>query len=383
MKMTKSLCVIFLFIALIAFSGCSKKELNYTITEADGIKTYHNKNIPADEKLEIKIKELFTIDSEDEKLNDSSRTINSIYTIHVDYDGNIYVLDNTRSNIKKFDKNGKFIKSIGRKGQGPGEFGFCITAEIMNEEIVCNDYDAQKLVVFDKDGNFKRNMIMDKGVPQIYEMLNNKKILSNFNFWEVIEDEVYTTTTIILCDSIFENRNDTLRYVRMKTLRNSEEDYRFNFWGRAVKDDRIYLSRNDINEYLIDVYDLNGNLLHTISKSYIKVKYTPKEIEGINKFIKDYSGDPEAPNTKLVYKKSISDLRVDKYDRLWVDSSLAPKKEAENEEFRGYSFDIFKDGVYQNRINIGFPEGYYPAIFRNGKIYAYNKDLSSIKVFDY
>jgi len=359
MKMTKSLCVIFLFIAL-----------NYTITEADGIKTYHNKNIPADEKLEIKIKELFTIDSEDEKLNDSSRTINSIYTIHVDYDGNIYVLDNTRSNIKKFDKNGKFIKSIGRKGQGPGEFGFCITAEIMNEEIVCNDYDAQKLVVFDKDGNFKRNMIMDKGVPQIYEMLNNKKILSNFNFWEVIEDEVYTTTTIILCDSIFENRNDTLRYVRMKTLRNSE-------------DDRIYLSRNDINEYLIDVYDLNGNLLHTISKSYIKVKYTPKEIEGINKFIKDYSGDPEAPNTKLVYKKSISDLRVDKYDRLWVDSSLAPKKEAENEEFRGYSFDIFKDGVYQNRINIGFPEGYYPAIFRNGKIYAYNKDLSSIKVFDY
>ncbi len=37
MKMTKYLCVISIFIALISFSGCSKKELNYTVSEVNSI----------------------------------------------------------------------------------------------------------------------------------------------------------------------------------------------------------------------------------------------------------------------------------------------------------------------------------------------------------
>ena len=36
--------------------------------------------------------------------------------------GNIYILDLGHNRIKKFDKYGKFIKNIGRKGKGPGEF---------------------------------------------------------------------------------------------------------------------------------------------------------------------------------------------------------------------------------------------------------------------
>jgi len=39
-----------------------------------------------------------------------------------DRDGNIYVCDYQSNNIKVFDSPGKFIKTIGRPGQGPGEF---------------------------------------------------------------------------------------------------------------------------------------------------------------------------------------------------------------------------------------------------------------------
>jgi len=48
---------------------------------------------------------------------------------------NVYVADRNSSRIRVFDKSGKFIKSIGNRGQGPGEF----------QEITC--------MVVDKDDN--------------------------------------------------------------------------------------------------------------------------------------------------------------------------------------------------------------------------------------
>ena len=39
-----------------------------------------------------------------------------------DTEGNVYAPDYRANNIKKFGSNYKFLKAIGRKGQGPGEF---------------------------------------------------------------------------------------------------------------------------------------------------------------------------------------------------------------------------------------------------------------------
>lgn len=43
-----------------------------------------------------------------------------IWDFVVDSKGNIYLLDDER--ILKFDDKGKFVASIGKRGQGPGEF---------------------------------------------------------------------------------------------------------------------------------------------------------------------------------------------------------------------------------------------------------------------
>ena len=39
----------------------------------------------------------------------------------VDEEASIYVLDTQDAHIKVFDKTGKYVRTIGRKGQGPGE----------------------------------------------------------------------------------------------------------------------------------------------------------------------------------------------------------------------------------------------------------------------
>ena len=59
-------------------------------------------------------------------LDESSMPKEALFGVPVsvveDRNGNIYVSDFKMHNIKKFDSSGRFIKLLGRMGQGPGEF---------------------------------------------------------------------------------------------------------------------------------------------------------------------------------------------------------------------------------------------------------------------
>jgi hypothetical protein len=46
----------------------------------------------------------------------------SLRKIIADDDGRIYALDNKAARIQVYNKNGEYVETIGRKGQGPGEF---------------------------------------------------------------------------------------------------------------------------------------------------------------------------------------------------------------------------------------------------------------------
>jgi hypothetical protein len=60
--------------------------------------------------------------------------------------------------IVSFTEKGKFIRSFGSQGKGPGEF-FCCNNIIVNEakaELLANDVNNKKFLYFDLDGNFLR-----------------------------------------------------------------------------------------------------------------------------------------------------------------------------------------------------------------------------------
>ena len=71
--------------------------------------------------------------------------------------GNIFVADGLgNSRIAKFDKNGRFVKSWGKKGTGPGEFsdvrGLAVDAK---GNVYAADAGNKRIQVFDNEGNFK------------------------------------------------------------------------------------------------------------------------------------------------------------------------------------------------------------------------------------
>ncbi|MFC1514216.1 6-bladed beta-propeller, partial [candidate division KSB1 bacterium] len=115
----------FTFILLFFFLGCSKSEKidaaaqdqlpsHVKVEYKDGIKYVYNSQIPYSED----VLQLDLVLGEDEV---KGVFFSGMPYPHEDHAGNIYAY-NFRQEILKFSNDGEFIKKIGRKGQGPGEF---------------------------------------------------------------------------------------------------------------------------------------------------------------------------------------------------------------------------------------------------------------------
>ena len=110
-----------LILILLLFSCCAPTQEKVERIIEDGVEVIVNHSEPYQIKGEpttFTLEEEFTIDSEREDLAELG--IGKINTWDVNPDGDIYLA--SRGQIFKFDKKGNFVKTIGQKGQGPGDF---------------------------------------------------------------------------------------------------------------------------------------------------------------------------------------------------------------------------------------------------------------------
>ncbi len=148
----QSLCLLGIIVLLSNHVFAQKIEIK------DGVKYIHNegKGIWADdENVRIeKVRTLGVIDGDDE---------NFMFYIPMnitgDREGNIYVLDSGNHRIQKFDKNLNFVRTIGRFGQGPGEFMTPSVIGIDPDENI-NVYDSGngRIDVLSPDGEYLRSI---------------------------------------------------------------------------------------------------------------------------------------------------------------------------------------------------------------------------------
>ena len=383
--MKKLLLTIVAILSIALFTNCAKKtdevKLNYTIKEINGLKVYANKNVPSVKDLKVELKEIFTIKGFEED-QPEERNIAMPMAVDVDKEGNIFILDRKTTSTKKFSENGEFIKSFGRQGSGPGEARFASALNIIGDTIVVVDMGGNKLTKFDLNGNHITDTSFGGNKTPVFFLPFNDKHSLGVIWYEGMEgSDFYVSVSL----SIINNKFKEVKVLDTKKKKFVQDKFNIAdlIGSYAISNNKLYINSPSENRFFVTAYDYDGNELYGISKNYRKLVMSKKEMKDFNEGMKKVFGlnlvAVEIP------KRAINAMHFDKYGRLWTLTSV----ERDDTNQTTFYADLFKDGVYLNRVEIPQLTGsdYFDVerrlYFIGEYIYLLDMENNEIKVFDY
>jgi len=356
-RMKIAIGILILFLILI-FLCCSQQKAEWqgTIEEVDGVMVVKNPNEPLYGEIEFELEEDLSIGNE----KDDNYVFYGISDIQIDIDGNFYVLERGNVRVQKFDKNGNYICTIGRQGQGPGEYQRPSQVVINEKEGTVGVKDMRKLIIFDKNGKFlDRDIAFEEYFFDL--VLDSEGLLWATDHDQEGEDDA--TADLFKALAILSNQGQ----LDKKVAKFPFDVYRERMEGGVLwvssgfEYDLVFSSVNEQSmvygyskEYELDIIDLEGNLQLKIRKEEPYMSFTAEE-RGKSKKVKL----PE-------YKPYFFAIFSDSEGRIFVQRNNARKIETIEKEF-----DVFsKDGYYLyktvcQQTPFVIKEGYYYTRIQN------------------
>ena len=130
---------------------CGKKDATYTIEMKDGVKYVHNQAPLWGDTTKVELEYVQKIG--DLEAEDENYLLFEPSDIIKDTQGNLYILDAGNYRIQKYDTDGKFLATFGRRGQGPAEFEYPYSIKLDNENnLLVGDFASNSIMVLDQDG---------------------------------------------------------------------------------------------------------------------------------------------------------------------------------------------------------------------------------------
>jgi len=80
----------------------------------------------------------------------------------LDEQNNVYIFDSKGCFLRKYDSQGRFIREIGKYGQGPGEFSNAISGLYLIDDLFVLDTGNNRISVLDRDLNIKKYIKIDR-----------------------------------------------------------------------------------------------------------------------------------------------------------------------------------------------------------------------------
>jgi hypothetical protein len=154
------------------------------IETANGVRIVHNKKggeWGSGPRLSIEfVRTIGDVDTDDENL-----AFNSPIDMAVDDAGRVYVLDNGNQRIQVFGPDGRYIRTIGRKGQGPGEFSDPNSIVIDREGHLYVLDDRQKRIqVFLTDGEMLKSIrVGNLGIGRMRRLGSGALVVQSYIAW--------------------------------------------------------------------------------------------------------------------------------------------------------------------------------------------------------
>ena len=141
-------------------------------------------------------------------LDDPDLGFSRISGVHVDRDGQLFVGESLLQEIRVFDLDGNFVRIIGGKGEGPGEFQYLFRWGVVGDTVWVADYQLQRTTLFDRAGRLLSAAFW-AGVPVMYGTSGSSGLLSPFT---MRTDGLFTGEMAVFALAVGSSRSqDSLR----------------------------------------------------------------------------------------------------------------------------------------------------------------------------
>jgi hypothetical protein len=368
-----SITITLILSLILLLTSCSKDK-HYVKQIKDGI-TYHKNDGKSDNTTQVIINNSYEIALGD---IDSIRNINMPIDATFDKYNNIYIADGYSANIKKFDSKYQYVKTIGKRGQGPGEMSACASVFISGDTLSAYDPMTFRLIKYDLNGNFISTVnvgcylqfikVCDKNYVALEQIIDKQKNQMQFNL------NIYSAN-----------------WKKIKTLFNSHLDLNKTNGVDIFSlipvfqcvDNEIYVAKNSMTYYEIEIFNSQGQLNEKIKKNYSAINVTKEELKMINDSFQKMS-QGKSPDITISRKQAISGIFFDAQGQIWVKKSVDRNKEKNNNLY----FDIFRDGNLVNMVSVNNLTGtdffnYDQQLFFNqNKIFEINLKKGMIVVYE-
>jgi len=345
-----------LFLVFLFLYSCGPKQDEVERIIENGVEVVINHLEPYKIKGEpntLHLEEEFKIDLQSDDIAEIGLTTISDFV--VDSKGNLYFL-NMRSSedvIFQFDRNGSFVDSYVRKGQGPGEIQFSYYLRInIQDEIIIADPMSRKLLILSKDGDVIRETRLGSNINGVFPLENGNYLIQKYLRGT---NENIRQFHLILCTPELQEIK-VLKKIENPVARPSSSRIKGIYSGFAIHPNFVWcVSKENIfveereRGYEISVYDLEGNLQRKVRKEYTSINISEEHKKKFLKEIESVAG--EELRKKVYFPKYWPPFRyffTDDNGRLFVMTYEKGKNLNE------YEYDIFNsNGVFVGRISLG------------------------------
>jgi hypothetical protein len=232
-KQLITLVIICSLISILSLSGCSKAK-------------HQIKDISLTEDLSIGVEN-----------GEGQDMFAEIGDVALDSEENIYILDSKDIKVKKFDKNGKFLKSLEvKRGEGPKEVSYITGMAVTQKgKIYAHDRNSGKTLVFDEEFEFVRSFKTDFRTIDILPCSENEFIILGIKDKKVFHRFDQEGKLLESFGETFEIPSEHLQYENMPLVKLPRR-------ADITNDGRIYLVNP--HEYEIRAYE--DNKIHLVIK---------------------------------------------------------------------------------------------------------------------
>lgn len=371
-------------LAFNCFPAESSAEETHSIQKSDEVVVITNPKTPELNMRIVLTEELSIGEAE----GDENYMFGQNIAFNTDEDGNFYVSDVDARRILKYGPDGKYLLTIGRDGQGPGEFGSLSLIRFdKDNNIYINDARNNRISFFNKEGKYIKQIGMTERFSNI--IFNSKGFIIANKF--SVSEEGNTQKQIQLQGLFDDQFNLVVELFKDETElplptgvdASSMAGYIAKVFSTMVfrpqvtttvaDNDFIYLGYPD--KYEINVYSPEGRLVKKISRDYDPIPVSKKDIES---FIKLASENLPDLFTEDIREKAFKNTKYPKYKpayqslALMENGWLAVIVDSVEDEYT--LLDLFdQEGKYIAHFKTPVPaEGMLAGLlfFKNGKAYS-------------